>query len=69
MANVASQIIFHPAVSQGLKFGATTTGRDKVGSSKIKTHGQDALIQFHLDLQGYPILRALLYMVSCQQRR
>ncbi|KIM48082.1 hypothetical protein M413DRAFT_439792 [Hebeloma cylindrosporum] len=29
MANAASQIIFHPAVSQALKFGGTTTGRDK----------------------------------------
>ncbi|CAA7266560.1 unnamed protein product [Cyclocybe aegerita] len=29
MASVASQIIFHPTVSQGLKFGGTTLGRDK----------------------------------------
>lgn len=69
MANVASQIIFHPTVSQGLKFGSTTTGRDKVGSSKMKTYGQDALIQFYLDLQGYPILCPLLCMVSYQQGR
>ncbi|EDR15649.1 uncharacterized protein LACBIDRAFT_187325 [Laccaria bicolor S238N-H82] len=30
MASVASQLVFHPAVSQSLKFGATTVGRDKV---------------------------------------
>ncbi|KAF8912784.1 peroxisomal biogenesis factor 11 [Gymnopilus junonius] len=29
MASAASQIIFHPAVSESLKFGATTVGRDK----------------------------------------
>ncbi|KAJ7170007.1 peroxisomal biogenesis factor 11 [Mycena filopes] len=29
MASVASQIILHPAVSQGVKVGATTLGRDK----------------------------------------
>ncbi|KAG7450385.1 peroxisomal biogenesis factor 11 [Guyanagaster necrorhizus] len=29
MSAVASQIIFHPAVSQSLKFGTTTLGRDK----------------------------------------
>jgi len=29
MANVASQIILHPTVSQCLKFGGTTLGRDK----------------------------------------
>ncbi|TFK76979.1 peroxisomal biogenesis factor 11 [Pluteus cervinus] len=29
MASAASQVILHPAVSQGLKFGGTTTGRDK----------------------------------------
>ncbi|KAF4623095.1 hypothetical protein D9613_001914 [Agrocybe pediades] len=29
MASIASQLIFHPAVSQGLKFGGTTLGRDK----------------------------------------
>ncbi|KAF7339362.1 Peroxisomal biogenesis factor [Mycena sanguinolenta] len=29
MANVASQIVLHPAVSQSLKVGATTLGRDK----------------------------------------
>jgi hypothetical protein len=34
MANVASQVIFHPAVSQGLKFGGTTVGRDKVHSER-----------------------------------
>lgn len=30
MATTASQIIFHPVVSQSLKFGGTTLGRDKV---------------------------------------
>ena len=30
MAGVASQIILHPTISQGLKFGGTTVGRDKV---------------------------------------
>ncbi|KAF8973908.1 peroxisomal biogenesis factor 11 [Flammula alnicola] len=29
MASIASQFILHPAVSQGLKFGGTTVGRDK----------------------------------------
>ncbi|KAF8807526.1 peroxisomal biogenesis factor 11 [Phlegmacium glaucopus] len=29
MAAVASQFIFHPTISQGLKFGGTTLGRDK----------------------------------------
>ncbi|KAK7064121.1 peroxisomal biogenesis factor [Favolaschia claudopus] len=29
MANVASQVVLHPAVSHGLKVGATTLGRDK----------------------------------------
>jgi len=29
MATIASQVIFHPIVSQGLKFGGTTLGRDK----------------------------------------
>ncbi|KAF9474478.1 peroxisomal biogenesis factor 11 [Pholiota conissans] len=29
MASIASQIILHPAVSQSLKFGGTTVGRDK----------------------------------------
>ncbi|KAF9532051.1 peroxisomal biogenesis factor 11 [Crepidotus variabilis] len=29
MATIASQIILHPVVSQGLKFGGTTLGRDK----------------------------------------
>jgi len=29
MATIASQLIFHPTVSQGLKFGGTTLGRDK----------------------------------------
>ncbi|KAG6846027.1 hypothetical protein H0H87_011075 [Tephrocybe sp. NHM501043] len=29
MATAASQIILHPVVSQGLKFGSTTLGRDK----------------------------------------
>jgi len=29
MASLASQIIFHPTVSQSLKFGGTTLGRDK----------------------------------------
>ncbi|KDR85118.1 hypothetical protein GALMADRAFT_233746 [Galerina marginata CBS 339.88] len=29
MASVASQIVFHPTVSQSLKFGGTTLGRDK----------------------------------------
>ncbi|KAG6911868.1 hypothetical protein DXG01_000115 [Tephrocybe rancida] len=29
MASVASQIILHPLVSQSLKFGSTTLGRDK----------------------------------------
>ncbi|KAF8167978.1 peroxisomal biogenesis factor 11 [Crassisporium funariophilum] len=29
MAGVVSQLIFHPTVSQGLKFGGTTLGRDK----------------------------------------
>ncbi|KJA29255.1 hypothetical protein HYPSUDRAFT_32656 [Hypholoma sublateritium FD-334 SS-4] len=29
MASLASQVIFHPAVSQGLKYGGTTLGRDK----------------------------------------
>lgn len=33
MASVASQLVFHPAVSQSLKFGATTVGRDKVSIS------------------------------------
>jgi len=29
MATIASQVIFHPAVSQSLKYGGTTLGRDK----------------------------------------
>ncbi|KAF9015287.1 peroxisomal biogenesis factor 11 [Cyathus striatus] len=29
MTSVISQALFHPAVSQGLKYGATTLGRDK----------------------------------------
>ncbi|KAJ7786451.1 peroxisomal biogenesis factor 11 [Mycena metata] len=29
MASVASQVVLHPAVSQGIKVGATTLGRDK----------------------------------------
>ncbi|TFK41036.1 peroxisomal biogenesis factor 11 [Crucibulum laeve] len=29
MATLASQVVFHPTVSQSLKFGATTLGRDK----------------------------------------
>ncbi|KAJ7492497.1 peroxisomal biogenesis factor 11 [Mycena latifolia] len=29
MANVASQVVLHPAVSQGIRVGATTLGRDK----------------------------------------
>ena len=32
MASVASQIVFHPTVSQCLKFGGTTLGRDKVNN-------------------------------------
>ena len=32
MASVASQIVFHPTVSQCLKFGGTTLGRDKVSN-------------------------------------
>jgi len=32
MAGVASQIILHPTISQGLKFGGTTLGRDKVSN-------------------------------------
>jgi hypothetical protein len=30
MTTLAAQIVFHPAVSQSLRFGGTTTGRDKV---------------------------------------
>ncbi|PPR00649.1 hypothetical protein CVT24_000872 [Panaeolus cyanescens] len=30
MASAASQVILHPAVSQGLKYGGTTLGRDKL---------------------------------------
>jgi len=29
MASIASQVVFHPAISESLKFGATTLGRDK----------------------------------------
>ncbi|KAJ7103400.1 peroxisomal biogenesis factor 11 [Mycena belliarum] len=29
MANVAAQVVLHPAVSQGIRVGATTLGRDK----------------------------------------
>ncbi|KAJ3719776.1 peroxisomal biogenesis factor 11 [Lentinula raphanica] len=29
MATIASQVVLHPTVSQGLKFGGTTLGRDK----------------------------------------
>jgi len=29
MANIASQLVLHPAVSQGIRVGATTLGRDK----------------------------------------
>ncbi|KAK0465182.1 peroxisomal biogenesis factor 11 [Desarmillaria tabescens] len=29
MSTIASQVVFHPAVSQSLKFGTTTLGRDK----------------------------------------
>ncbi|PBL00992.1 peroxisomal biogenesis factor 11 [Armillaria gallica] len=29
MSTIASQVVFHPAVSQSLKFGNTTLGRDK----------------------------------------
>jgi len=29
MATVASQVVFHPLVSQSLKYGGTTLGRDK----------------------------------------
>jgi hypothetical protein len=32
MASIASQIILHPAVSESLKFGGTTLGRDKVSN-------------------------------------
>ena len=32
MASVASQIVLHPTVSQCLKFGGTTLGRDKVNN-------------------------------------
>lgn len=35
MASIASQVIFHPAVSQGLKYGGTTLGRDKVSFSYL----------------------------------
>jgi len=30
MATIAAQVVLHPAVSQALKFGGTTLGRDKV---------------------------------------
>ncbi|KAK0198462.1 peroxisomal biogenesis factor 11-domain-containing protein [Armillaria mellea] len=30
MSTIASQVVFHPAVSQSLKFGTTTLGRDKI---------------------------------------
>ncbi|PBK77203.1 peroxisomal biogenesis factor 11 [Armillaria solidipes] len=30
MSTIASQVVFHPAVSQSLKFGNTTLGRDKI---------------------------------------
>jgi len=42
MANVASQVIFHPVVLQGLKFGGTTVGRDKVNSEKNSVVRQSA---------------------------
>jgi len=29
MANIASQVVLHPTVSQGIRIGATTLGRDK----------------------------------------
>ena len=33
MATLASQVILHPLVSQALKFGSTTTGRDKASAA------------------------------------
>lgn len=31
MTSIAAQVVLHPTISRGLKFGGTTVGRDKVG--------------------------------------
>ena len=35
MATIASQVVLHPVVSQSLKVGGTTLGRDKVITSSL----------------------------------
>ena len=36
MASIISQAAFHPVVSQSLKYGGTTLGRDKVWTQSSK---------------------------------
>lgn len=68
MANVASQVILHPVVSQSVKVAATTVGRDKVSpaSDNRLMSGQRKLMRhifYLLALQGSTVLCEILSLV------
>ena len=62
MATVASQLILHPVVSQGVKILSTTVGRDKVRAILYRVYLSNLFsIQ---GLPSHPILCEVLCLVA-----
>lgn len=61
MAAIASQVVLHPVVSQSLKMGHTTVGRDKVRKQSQMPLPHD--LTYAVDIPCHPILREILRLV------
>jgi peroxin-11B len=67
MATIASQVVLHPFVSNGLKFGGTTVGRDKVYPTTSRMMSFQIYLE-KLDLPRCTILRSLPRLATSEQR-